>query len=127
MLNATFDAGKNDSDNHYTKWLYQTPSDVRLLMAIIYVETMSDDVQSLDKLPTNLNDSLAVIHRIKGGAGQIGLRCIEQLAIETETLGKTRSSSYVSSLVRLIHSIKESIQTVEAWIDNEQAALVAVA
>ncbi len=127
MLNATFDAGKNDSDNHYTKWLYQTPSDVRLLMAIIYVETMSDDVQSLDKLPTNLNDSLAVIHRIKGGAGQIGLRCIEQLAIETETLGKTHSSSYVSSLVRLIHSIKESIQTVEAWIDNEQAALVAVA
>lgn len=127
MLNATFDAGKNDSDNHYTKWLYQTPSDVRLLMAIIYVETMSDDVQSLDKLPTDLNDSLAVIHRIKGGAGQIGLRCIEQLAIETETLGKAHSSSYVSSLVRLIHAIKESIKTVEAWIDNEQAALVAVA
>ncbi len=126
MLYATFEADNNDNDNLYTNWLYQTPNDSRLLMAVIYVEIMSEDVQRLDKLPTNLNDSLAAIHRIKGGAGQIGLRCIEQLAIEAERLGKRGSSSYVSSLVRLIQSIKDSIQTVEAWIDNEQASLVAI-
>ncbi len=127
MFNAPFDSDKPNSNNIYTDWLYQTPRDVRLLMAIVYVETMSGDIQKLDKLPTHLHESLDVIHRIKGGAGQIGLRYIEQLSIETETLGKAHSSAYVSSLVNLIQSIKESIETVEAWIDNEQAALVSVA
>lgn len=127
MLNATFDAGKHDINNIYTDWLYQTPSDVRLLMAIIYVETMSDEVQCLNQLPTDLNESLEVIRRIKDGASQIGLVCIEELASETETLGKAHCSSYISSLVCLVQSIKESIAIVEAWIDDQHAALVAVA
>ncbi len=106
----------------YTQWLINLPKEMRVQMANAYIETMELDVASLrDFLQAetmNTPATLRLVHKIKGGTMQIGLKKISQLAVYTEELGRLTSPDYPRALTLLVKEIQQSITDVQKWINH---------
>ncbi len=88
-------------------------------MADVYIESMEDDITMLkESLPLQsdkITSTLAIVHKIKGGAMQIGLSSISQTAVFTENLGKLGSAQYPKALSELVNGVEQSIADVTYW------------
>lgn len=88
-------------------------------MANVYIETMRQDLSLLQELlqasPIGIASTLTVVHKIKGGTMQIGLKKISQIARTTEALGKLESPDYPNALSILVKEIQQSITDVQDW------------
>ncbi len=88
-------------------------------MADVYIESMEEDIallkESLMAEPASTASTLPIVHKIKGGAMQIGLNSISRSAAVTEKLGKLESPAYTKSLQVFVTDIEQSISDVTHW------------
>ncbi len=91
-------------------------------MANVYIETMEEDLvllkESLQNKSDKIASTLSIVHKIKGGALQIGLSSISQSAVVTEYVGKLESPEYTKALSKLADDLEQSIIDVEHWKNN---------
>ena len=88
-------------------------------MADVYIDTMEQDATLLKTFlftdSPDLPATLAVVHKIKGSAAQIGLSTISQSATYAEKVGKMESPDYPCALSSLVREVKQSIVAVRNW------------
>ncbi len=91
-------------------------------MANVYIETMEEDLvllkESLQNKSDKIPSTLSIVHKIKGGALQIGLTSISQSAVVTEYIGKLESPEYTKALSTLVNDIEQSISDITHWKNN---------
>ncbi len=102
-----------------TQWLLDFPEDMRVHMANVYIEAMAEDIAllkaSLHEESNETSSTLPIVHKIKGGAMQIGLSSISRSAAATEKLGKLASPAYSKALSVFVTDIEQSITDVTDW------------
>ncbi len=105
-----------------TQWLLNFPEEMRIRLADVYIETMTDDIallkESLLEQPSKIGSTLSIVHKIKGGTMQIGLDSISQSAVVTEHIGKLQSTEYPKALSTLVKDIEQSITDIADWKNN---------
>lgn len=102
-----------------THWLLNFPEDMRIHMANVYIEAMEEDIallkESLQVESSETASTLPIVHKIKGGAMQIGLNSISRSAAVTEKLGKLASPAYSKALSVFVTDVEQSITDVTDW------------
>ncbi len=82
------------------------------MMASIFVDTMSGDLENLKANEGNLEETKKIVHKIKGGAGAVGMDDLYQQAISIEQLIRDKSDSLDAEInsftIRLENSIEEA-------------------
>lgn len=99
-----------------TLWLNNFPVDMQHYMAKVYIETMTEDIEELKRHLHTRKQSIAIIHKIKGGLAQIGLESILRSVLLAEQLGRSDSHLYQKSLEELIATLELSLIDVNHWV-----------
>lgn len=98
-------------------WLDNYSVDEALMLGEVYVSTMQEDCERLDRVRDDQEQVRQVAHRIKGGAGTVGVKELMELAQEVEHAAAQGHSDIHGSINTLIAQVTQTIEQTRDWLN----------
>ncbi len=97
-------------------WLDNFSSQEAELLGKVYITTMEEDCDKLDQVRDDLEQVRQVAHRIKGGAGTVGVKELMELAQMVENAAALGSPDIHGSINTLIAQVQQTIEQTRDWL-----------
>ncbi len=98
-------------------WLDNYSIDEALMLGKVYVTTMQEDCDKLESVRDDLEQVRQVAHRIKGGAGTVGVKELMELAQVVEHSAAEGNPDIHGSINTLIAQVTQTIEQTRDWLN----------
>ncbi|MFB9136244.1 ATP-binding protein [Vibrio olivae] len=101
-------------------WLDNFQEQEARMLGDVYITTMQEDCEKLIEVKNDLAQVRQVAHRIKGGAGTVGLKELMELAQTVEDAAAEGHQDIHGSINSLITQITETIEHTRDWLNAHE-------